>query len=278
MPNIDRDVVRDFGDEWARFDQDGADMGELKKLFEQYFSIFPWGSLPPDAVGFDLGCGSGRWAYFVAQRVGKLHCVDPAAAALEVAKRKLEQCRNCDFHQAGVDELPFADESMDFAYSLGVLHHVPDTKKALADCVKKLRPGAAMLLYLYYAFDNRPFWFKAIWHGSDIVRRVVSRMPPEPKVAVTNFLAYAVYWPLSRASRAFERFERFGVDVSAFPLSAYRDKTMYTLKTDARDRFGTRLEQRFTRSQITDLMVAAGLNDIRFREDAPYWCAVGTKA
>lgn len=275
MANIDTNVVADFGDEWARFDQEGVALEELQRIFGDYFSVFPWEKLKRDAVGFDLGCGSGRWACFVAPRVGKLHCVDPSAAALTVAKRNLRSFDNCEFHQAAVDQLPFDDSSMDFGYSLGVLHHVPDTASGIADCVRKLRPGAPMLLYLYYAFDNRPMWFKVLWRVSDFMRRGLSKLPPGPKIATTNAIAYLVYWPLSRASRILER---MGVDVSAFPLSAYRDKSMYTLRTDARDRFGTRLEQRFTKAEIEHMLSAAGLEQISFRQGAPHWCAVGIRA
>lgn len=275
MSNVDKQVVADFGDEWARFDQSGVADQELRALFEEYFSVFPWDTLPPEASGFDLGCGSGRWAKFVASRVGKLHCVDPAGSALAVARRNLACHANCEFHQATVDELPFADASMDFGYSLGVLHHVPDTLGGIADCVRKLRQGAPFLLYLYYAFDNKPLWFKGIWRVSDLLRRVISRLPSGPKALVTNGIAVLAYLPLSRAARLLEK---AGLNVESFPLSAYRDKSFYTLRTDARDRFGTRLEQRFSRDHIQAMMIAAGLKDIRFRDGTPYWCAVGFKA
>jgi hypothetical protein len=49
------------------------------------------------------------------------------------------------------------------------------------------------------------------------------------------------------------------------------------MRTDALDRFGTGLEQRFTRAQITAMMTAAGLSEIRFSDAVPYWCAVGIK-
>jgi ubiquinone/menaquinone biosynthesis C-methylase UbiE len=269
--NMDRRVVEEFGDEWARFDQRGAPSAELERIFGEYFSEFPWASLPPDPRGFDLGCGSGRWARLVAPRVGTLHCVDAAAEALAVARRNLAAQPNCEFHHASVDELPFADGSMDFGYSLGVLHHVPQTAAGIADCVRKLRPGAPFLVYLYYAFDQRPWWFKLIWRASDLLRRAVAVLPPAPKAAVTNVIAAVVYWPLARLALLVEK---AGRDVDAFPLSAYRDKSFYTMKTDARDRFGTRLEQRFTRQQIAAMMTAAGLERIRFREGVPYWCAV----
>ena len=44
------------------------------------------------------------------------------------------------------------------------------------------------------------------------------------------------------------------------------------MKTDALDRFGTRLEQRFTKSQIEHMMLDAGLERIEISE--PYWCAI----
>lgn len=50
--------------------------GEAERVFCDYFAIFPWDHLPPYAEGFDIGCGSGRWARFVAPRVCLLHCID----------------------------------------------------------------------------------------------------------------------------------------------------------------------------------------------------------
>lgn len=115
--NIDREVVAGFGDEWSRFDQSALSEAELRTMFESYFSIFPWEKLPADAVGFDLGCGSGRWAKLVAPRVGKMHLVEPSVDALAVARRNLNSAANCEFHHAGVDEIPLAEESCDFGYS-----------------------------------------------------------------------------------------------------------------------------------------------------------------
>src|SRR5437762_7021836 len=160
--NIDSATVDGFGDEWSRFDQSRLPESERTAIFAGYFSIFPWDALPADAEGFDLGCGSGRWAQLVAPKVGRLHCIDPSMA-IEVARRNLSSHPNCVFHSAAVDAIPLADASMDFGYSLGVLHHVPDTQAGLDACVRKLKPGAPFLIYLYYAFDNRPWWFKVIW-------------------------------------------------------------------------------------------------------------------
>jgi SAM-dependent methyltransferase len=274
MSNADPKTVAGFGDEWTRFDQSALDEPERRALFDSYFAVFPWDSLPANAVGMDVGSGSGRWASLVAPRVGHLHCVDASAEALEVARRNLRDQPHCTFHHASVDAIPLADGSLDFGYSLGVLHHVPDTAAALSACTAKLKSGAPFLLYLYYAFDNRPRWFRAVWRASDLGRRAVSRLPYGARYAASQALAAGVYLPLARAAKVLEG---AGLDVSLMPLSAYRDRSFYTMRTDALDRFGTRLEQRFTRAEMREMMEAAGLTDIRFHDGVPFWCAVGTK-
>ena len=273
--NVDPETVAGFGQEWAAFDQTALGEDEQVRLFDRYFAIFPFDRLPKDAEGFDLGCGSGRWAALVAPKVGLLHCIDPAAQALAVARKRLAGQGNIRFHQATADAIPLDDSSQDFGYSLGVLHHIPDTRRALADCVRKLKPGAPFLLYLYYALDQRPGWFRALWKVSDFVRRGISRLPFPLRKATTTALAATVYWPAARGAAAAER---LGRDVSSWPLSAYRSVSFYTMRTDALDRFGTRLEQRFTRPQIEKMMAAAGLEQIRFSESEPFWVACGLRS
>jgi SAM-dependent methyltransferase len=275
MANAHERTVAGFGDEWTRFDQSELGADELRTLFDQYFRIFPWASLPRDAVGFDLGCGSGRWARLAAGRVGRLHCIDASAEALAVARRNLREIANIDFHHASVDAMPLRDDSMDFGYSLGVLHHVPDTAAGVRACVAKLKRGAPLLVYLYYAFDNRPVWFRRVWAVSNAGRRVVSRLPFPLRFAVSQAIAAGVYLPLARgASLA----ERLGLNVQHLPLSFYRHRSFYVMRTDALDRFGTRLEKRFTRDQVRTLLEGAGLTRVRFSDATPFWCAVGEKA
>lgn len=272
--NVDKPTVDGFGYEWSQFDQSSCDPQELHDLFSAYFKIFPWSRLPEKAVGFDIGCGSGRWAPFVAEKVAVLHCIDASEAALVVARRNLQFYPNCHFHLASVDSIPVPDQSMDFGYALGVLHHVPDAQAALMSCVAKLKTGAPFLLYMYYAFDSKPWWFRTIWALSDLVRRLISHSPHSIKYIVSQAIAVLIYFPCARLSRLLEL---LGFNVSSMPLSFYRNRSLYVMRTDALDRFGTRLERRFTRSEIQLMMEHAGLERITFSDSAPYWCAVGYK-
>ena len=272
--NVDSFVIRGFGDEWTRFDQSRLSRSELIEIFNSYFSIFPWSKLPENSIGFDLGCGSGRWADLVATRVGHLHCIDASQAALNVAKENLAGHKNCYFHLASVDDLPLPDESADFGYSLGVLHHIPDTEAGIRACASKLKHGAPFLLYLYYAFDNKPFFYRMIWKVSEIFRFLISRAPLPFRYLISQAIAVFVYFPLARSALLIES---LGFKVDYLPLSFYRKRSFYVMRTDALDRFGTRLEKRYTKKQIAYMMDKAGLENIIFSNSNPFWCAVGFK-
>ena len=274
LENRDEQVVKGFGEEWKRFSQENLGETERCDIFKDYFSIFPWRELPIAAHGADIGCGSGRWASLVATRVGRLTCVDASVDALEVARRNLSHLRNISFEQADIGNLPFVDGELDFAYSLGVLHHVPDTESAMANVARALKPGGLFLVYLYYAFDNRPFWFRLLWKISDGFRRVICRMPARLRFSICDVIATLIYFPLARTA-AFVA--KLGVSLHSFPLAYYRNKSFYVMRTDALDRFGTRLEKRFRRDQIAAMLDTAGFVDIRFSPSEPFWCAVARK-
>lgn len=274
MKNQNDSVVSDFGEEWGKFKQDKLTKNDHFGQFNSYFHIFPWERINEDSVGADIGCGSGRWASLVSPKVGHLHLVDPSHQALEVAKLNLEGLKNISFNVRSVHELPFESNSLDFAYCLGVLHHIPDTVAGIKSISESLKPGAPFLIYLYYAFDNRPFWFKGVWKISDFIRSIVSILPTKLKHFFCEFMALFVYLPITRIGRLLRLINFLP---KSWPLSYYLDNSYYVLRTDALDRFGTRLEKRFTKNEIRTMLEDSNFKDIKFSETMPFWCAVGIK-
>ncbi len=276
--NVDPKVARGFGEEWSTFrqDEDHLSAQQRREIFDDYFRIFPWQMLPPGGgAGADIGCGTGRWSMLVAPRVGHLHLLDASSEALAVAQQNMQRASNVSFHAASVAAIPLPDASLDFAYSLGVLHHVPDTQAAIDAIATKLKPGAPFLVYLYYALDNRPAWYRALWGLSNLGRLAISRWPHPLRFAVSQAIAALIYWPLARLSTLLSR---RGRSPRGLPLAYYADKSFYVMRTDAYDRFCTRLEKRFTRPQIEAMLTRAGFADIRFSDHEPFWCAVGIKS
>jgi SAM-dependent methyltransferase len=276
--NLDLQVARGFGQEWSTFRQDANHLSREQRqaIFDDYFRIFPWHLLPPGGgVGLDIGCGTGRWSVLVAPRVQHLHLLDPSAEALSVAKQNLCSAHNVTYHLHSVANIPLPSLALDFAFSLGVLHHVPDPEAAVASIADKLKPGAPFLIYLYYAFDNRPVWYRLIWRVTDLARFVVSRLPHPLKWTISQSIAALVYWPLARFAQFMSQ---YGRSVATFPLSYYADKSFYVMRTDAYDRFCTRLEKRFSRSEVESMLTCAGFKDVVFSDRQPFWCAVGIKS
>lgn len=276
--NLDLHVAKGFGRQWSTFrqDEDHLSQDERTRIFENYFHIFPWHLLPPGGgVGIDVGCGTGRWAVMVAPRVQHLHLLDASPEALTVAHQNLADAPNVTFHAASVAAIPLPPDSLDFAYALGVFHYLPDAARAIAAVANKLKPRAPFLIYLYYALDNRPVWYRLLWRVSDVVRLGISRLPHFLRLVISQAIAALIYWPLARCAGLLAR---FGVPAQSMPLSWYADKSFYVMRTDAYDRFCTRLEKRYSRLSLERMLRDAGFEDIRFSDRPPFWCAVGIKS
>jgi ubiquinone/menaquinone biosynthesis C-methylase UbiE len=259
--NIDEATVRGFGKEWSTFTQTEMADAERVALFESYFSLVDWTRRPKLAM--DFGCGSGRWSVMVAPLVDRLVAVDASSDALEVA-RKTVKAPNVTFERATPDTLTVPDSQFDLIFSLGVLHHLPDTEGAIRSLSRKLCPGGTLLLYLYYSFENRPLWFRVFWKITDLGRRMISRLPFPLRYAVSQVIAALVYWPLARTAKLFPV-------PDSWPLRLYSNRSFYVMRTDALDRFGTRLEKRFTRGRIIAMLESAGLREITFSQTGAQW-------
>ena len=99
-------------------------------------------------------------------------------------------------------------------------------------------------------------------------------MPYQLRYISSQIIALLIYLPLARTAFFLEK---FNINVNNFPLTSYKNLSFYTMRTDALDRFGTRLEQRFTRDEIKNMMESAGLENIKFSNSKPFWVAVGYK-
>ncbi len=272
--NLEEKVVKDFGNEWSSFDQSSLKIEELKEIFNQYFHIFPLEEIKNNHIGFDFGCGSGRWAKIIAKNVKKLNCIDPSENSIKVAKKNLSDFDNIEYFNSGIFNTNIKENSQDFGYCLGVLHHTNEIEEGIRFCNKILKKNSPFLIYLYYNFENRGKLFKLIWKFSNLIRSIVCLLPFNIKRRVTDIFALLFYLPLSRLALLMNV---FGINSSKLPLSFYKDKSFYTMRTDSLDRFGTKLEKRFSRKEIREMLETNGFKDIKFSEKVPFWVATCRK-
>lgn len=272
--NIDKSTVDSFGQEWKAFHDFRPK--DMHLAGSSYFDIVTDSMLGSGVVAADFGCGSGRWTKYIASRVKRIAAIDPSDAIF-AADTVLADTANADLFKASISNLPFPDNYFDFGFSLGVLHHIPDTKQAMKDCIKKLKPGGYFLVYLYYNFEQKGWLFKALFSISNLLRKGVCKMPPKLKRFTCDILAVTCYMPFVLLCRLFRLFGASKKFRSKLPLVGYESTSFYIIRNDSLDRFGTPLEQRFSKAQIEAMMKDSGLTDITFGENIPFWHAVGRK-
>jgi ubiquinone/menaquinone biosynthesis C-methylase UbiE len=272
--NIDHSVVKAFGEEWAKFYNFTDD--EINQIGLDYFDIVNNDILNKNTSVLDVGCGTGRWSKYIANKVHFVEAIDPSKAIF-FADKLLSNVQNVRLSVASTDNIPFADESFDFVMSIGVLHHIPNTQKAMIDCVKKVKIGGYFYVYLYYNLDNKGFFLKTLFKVVDALRKVISALNTTSKKFVCDILAILLYWPIVIIGKVLNSigFKKFA---SKLPLSYYQDKSFFVIRNDALDRFGTSLEQRFTKEQVVEMMKKSGLDSIIVSEGEPFWHAIGKRS
>ncbi len=269
-----KNIVKDFGEEWEKFDNENLEAEELKRIFKAYFHIFPKEKFSKKNVGIDLGSGSGRWAKLVAPKVKKLYLLEPSKKAISVSKKKLKLNKNICYINSEIKNINKINRNFDFAYSLGVIHHLSYPEKAFKLIRNRLKKNSPFLVYLYHNFENNNFLYKLIWKFSEIFRKIISRQNFFIKSFVCDLVAIFIYLPLSKFSKIIDF---LGFNIDNFPLSYYRNKSFYVMRNDSLDRFGTKYEKRYSKSDIIKLFKQAGFNNIKISNRRPYWCAIGYK-
>jgi SAM-dependent methyltransferase len=259
-PAFAEDIQFTFGEEWQSYDRI---LPEHAKEFSQYFDLVDLASLSKARV-CDLGCGSGRWSYFLKDRCKELILVD-FSDSIFAARKNLSGATNCLFFMADLTHLPFRSDFADLLFCLGVLHHLPTP--CLQE-VRNLKPFAPrLLIFLYYALDNRPWHYRLLLKIVTGVRLALSRIRhPAFRKGFSLLATYGVYLPLITLGRLLKPFRLS----SAIPLyDFYHSKSLRRIEQDAYDRFFTRIEQRVSRREILGLQDS--FRRVTVSDSLPYW-------
>ena len=171
-----------FGYQWTQFSEMVID---FRKNFLEYIDPLDE-SFFPGKIGLDLGCGFGRHIWNAAKFGAEMIGVD-LSEAIESTRANTRDLPNVHLVQADVYHLPIKPGVLDFAYSIGVLHHTPDPEKAFQCLVPLVKPGGSVFCWVYS--KSRSFWNFAL----ESVRAATTRMPPQLQKAISLGAAVVDY-------------------------------------------------------------------------------------
>jgi SAM-dependent methyltransferase len=246
-----------FGYQWHKFDQTQLDQGG-RNLSERDFRR-KTGLKPEDLQGklvLDVGCGMGRFAEVATRWGARVVGIDLSAAA-EVAARNLAD-REFVALQADVFALPFALESFDYIYSMGVLHHTPDCEKAFKTLPQYLAPGGGIAIWLYSGYNK---WYRF----SDLYRRFTRRMSAPVLHGILRVAVPLFYW-LDRGLRVIPLAGRplAGFIHHVFPVNRHPNPEMRVL--DTFDWYSPEYQSKHTYEQVFRWFEDSGLEDLTVGE------------
>ena len=99
----------------------------------------------------EVGCGNAYTLARYAEKGAQIYGIDLTEAAIKIARKRFAyRTLKGDFTVGDAEKLPYKTESFDCVCSMGVLHHVPDPEKAVAEIYRCLKPGGRLIVMFYH--------------------------------------------------------------------------------------------------------------------------------
>jgi len=259
-----------FGFEWTRFPE----------MYDEWSRSFLEYMQPHSAEFFhrkkvlDAGCGNGRFAFYAAKYGAEVWAMD-LGPAVEVAQRNTATAGKAQVIQADLHRPPFAPESFDFVYSIGVLHHLPDPEPAFQNLLRYVKPGGEIQIYLYWKPEGQPVK-RALLAVITAARQITTRLPHSLNYALAFPAAVAAFaffvWPY----RLLKKIPGLKELAEKLPMKQYAHFPFRVCVNDQLDRFSAPIENRYTRREVEDWLRRGDLEEIKVNPSYG-WVATGRK-
>ncbi|HJU41491.1 MAG TPA: class I SAM-dependent methyltransferase [Vicinamibacterales bacterium] len=207
---------------------------------------------PLSGLVLDAGAGEGIDLASVGLTPGcKAVGVELSAGGVRATAARISTVPNARLIQADILSMPFRASVFNHAYSYGVVHHTVDPEKAMREIVRTVKPGGAVLIYVYEDFGRRGMAWRVALALVNAVRRPISRLSPRAIRRVCAIAAPLVYVTCTWPSKHFSWAKRF-------PYPAAQNPTMRSLIPDLYDRFAAPIEKRYSEAGARALVEQAG--------------------
>jgi SAM-dependent methyltransferase len=257
-----------FGFEWKQFSRTQLDSASGRKASETDFINKTGWSLEQlrGARILDAGCGMGRYSEVALRAGAKVVCGIDLSQAVESAHENLRRYPQFVCAQASILDAPFEKSSFDCVFSIGVLHHTPNTRRSFLTLAEYVRPGGEMAVYIYSGeWKNRINCF-----FSDCYRVITKRLPP-----TLLFHLCKLCHPIYRWHKFCFRINKYlGImSHTLLPISMQDDPQWRLL--DTFDWYSPWYQWKHTFAEVESWFAEAGFVNVRRQQCAV--CVTGTK-
>jgi SAM-dependent methyltransferase len=247
-----------FGYEWHNY-------AELRPEYEEQFRRWTALLQPDDWRGrrfLDVGCGMGRNSYWPMSygAAGGL-AIDVDERSLAAARRTLAPFPSVRVEMRSAYDIGCRDE-FDLVYAIGVIHHLQEPERALAQMVTAAKPGGRVLVWVYGLENNR--WIVALL---DPLRKALFARLPVGLVHHMALYPAAILWLLLR----------LGAGRIAY-FRMLRQFTFRHLRAIVFDQMLPKIAHYWPRATVERMLKQQSLLDVRLTwVNEMSWCAMGTK-
>lgn len=224
-------------------------------------------------LGVDAGCGFGRLLFWAAEFGAEVIGVE-LSEGVESAFRITRRSDRVHVVQGDIYHLPVREGIFDFAYSIGVLHHLPDPEGGFKCLVPLVKPGGRINVWVY---GPRYDWVEKL---SRALRRRTTRMNPRLLWGICVLMAGSLRLFSHYPYKVLRRIPGLQRLAASLPLHAHHHHPFRAVVAGAFDRLSVPLEQFYTGEQLRGWFERASLRDIiisrRFL-NYEFWLGQGIK-
>jgi SAM-dependent methyltransferase len=265
--DVDQRTIRDFGEQWTTYQDADGFFGSLS-LLADFIAPFSMECFRGARVA-DIGAGTGRFVLSLLEAgAANVVAVEPSASAAVVR----EKVRNVTADRVSVLNIPGenlpSDLALDYAISVGVLHHVTRPQPVVAAVYRALKPGGKFVIWLYGKEGNRLYLTLVL-----PLRLFSKHLPHQGKA----FLAHALSWPLGVYIAICTRWPK-----APLPLRQYMVEILGRLDSSKRrlviyDQLNPHYAKYYTGEEARQLMASAPFDVALHHRKGYSWVVIGTK-
>jgi SAM-dependent methyltransferase len=204
----------------------------------------------------DGGCGMGRYLRIAGEQGPALVVGLDISGAVRAAREQTKEFESVSIVRGDLLRTPFRDGSFDHIYSLGVLDHTPDPRRAFLELARSLAPGGRIVIWVYPR--ERP----ALEAIIEVHRAIGRRLPIGWAVRLSRWTAPIGGWKRRLMASPNRLVARFGVVVNLATIGVSMHPDPEVRVCDTLDWYAPRHVSRHTIEEVVGWFREAGLESI----------------